>query len=127
VYGDGAPNEAFGLAANKNNQLTVQGWGKGNDFPSATNGVNGGFLVQSVVLDDNKTSHYRNGILIDNDSHTFSTDLKKLVIGAEIAGLGESSLSVSAALIYDRALDAAERSQVEDYLQNKYLGIDFIA
>ena len=127
VYGDGAPNETFGLVANKNNQLTVQGWGSGNDFPSTQNGVTGGFLVHSVVLANNVTSHYRNGVLIDSDTHTFNTDLKKLVLGAEIAGLGESQLNVAAALIYDRALSTAERSQVEDYLQNKYLGIDFIA
>jgi hypothetical protein len=65
-------------------------------------------------------------VLIDSDPHTFNTDLKKLVLGAEIAGLGESNLNVAAALIYDRALGVAERSQVEDYLQNKYLGGDFL-
>jgi hypothetical protein len=126
VYGDGAPNETFGLVANKTNQLTVQGWGSGNDFPSTANGVTGGFIVHSVVLANNVTSHYKNGVLIDSDPHTFNTDLKKLVLGAEIAGLGESNLNVAAALIYDRALGVAERSQVEDYLQNKYLGVDFL-
>jgi hypothetical protein len=127
VYGDGASNEAFGLVVNNNNQLTVQGWGKGNDFPSTQNGVTGGFLVQSVVLANNVTKHLRNGVLIDSDPHTFNTDLKKLVIGAEIKGLGESNLNVAAALIYDRALSLTEMNQVEDYLQSKYLGIDFIA
>ena len=38
-YGNGAPNEAFGLVVNGNNDLlTVQGWGAGNDFPSAETG-----------------------------------------------------------------------------------------
>ena len=46
--------------------------------------------------------------------------MKKLVLGAEIGGLGESQLEVAAALIYDRALDATERAQVESYLQQKY-------
>ena len=83
--------------------------------------------MQSVVLDDNVTSHYRNGVLIDSDTHAFNTDVKKLVLGAEIAGLGESQLEVAAALIYDRALDAAERAQVETYLQQKYIDADLFA
>ena len=83
--------------------------------------MTGGFLVQSVVLQNNVTSHYSNGVLIDSDTHTFNTDLKKLVIGAEIKGLGESQMAIGAVLIYNRALSATERAQVEAYLQNKYL------
>jgi hypothetical protein len=127
TYGDGAANEAFGLVADKNNKLMVQGWGAGNDFSSATDGVSGGFLVQSVVLKNNVTSHYRDGALIDSDTHTFNTDLQKLVLGAEIKGLGESQLEVAAALIYDRALDATERAQVETYLEAKYIDSDLFA
>ena len=127
VYGDGAANEAFGLVADKNNKLMVQGWGTGNDFSASADGVAGGFLVQSVVLQNNVTSHYRNGVLIDSDAHVFNTDLKKLVLGAEIKGLGESQLEVAAALVYDRALDATERAQVESYLQQKYIDADLFA
>ena len=82
--------------------------------------------MQSVVLDDNVISHYLNGVLIDSDPHAFNTDLKKLVIGAEIAGIGEAQLEVAAALVYNRALDATERAQVETYLQQKYVDGDFL-
>ena len=78
--------------------------------------------MQSVVLSNNVTSHYKNGTLIDSDTHTFNTDLKKLVLGAEIKGLGESQLAIGAVLIYNRALTATERGQVEAFLQTKYLG-----
>ena len=77
--------------------------------------------MQSVVLKNNVTSHYRNGVLIDSDAHVFNTDLKKLVLGAEIEGLGESQMEIGAVLIYNRALNAAERAAVEAYLQTKYL------
>ena len=98
------------LVADKNGNLAVQGWGSANDFPSGQNGVTGGFLVQSVVLKTNVTSHYRNGVLIDSDTHAFNTDLKKLVLGAEIKGLGESQMAIGAVLIYNRALNATERA-----------------
>ena len=121
VYGDGASNEAFGLVANSGGNLAVQGWGSGNDFSSGQNGVTGGFMVQSVVLENNRTFHYKNGAQIDTDPHTFNTDLKKLVLGAEIKGLGELQMAIGAVLIYNRALNATERGQVEAYLQSKYL------
>jgi hypothetical protein len=121
VYGDGASNEAFGAIANKDGNLAVQGWGSGNDFSSGQNGVTGGFMVQSVVLDDNVTSHYRDGVLIDSDAHTFSTDLQKLVLGAEIKGAGEAQLKLGAVLIYDRAVTETERLQIEDFLKTKYI------
>jgi VCBS repeat-containing protein len=127
VYGDGAKNETFGLMADKNGNLGIQGYGGANDFSSGQNGVAGGFLVQSVVLDDNVTSHYLNGTLIDSDPHVFKTDLRKLTIGGEIGGAGEARLEVAAALVYDRALDATERSQVENYLQSKYIDGDLFA
>ena len=122
VYGDGAANEAFGLVAAPDGKLTVQGYGAANNFKSGTDGVAGGFLVQSVVLKNNVASHYKNGVLIDTDTHTFATDLQKLVLGAEIKGAGESQMEISAVLIYNRALSAAEQAQTETYLQSKYVG-----
>ena len=126
AYGDGAANEAFGLITEKGGRLAVQGWGSGNDFKSGQNGVTDGFMVQSVVLSDDGMSHYRNGDLIDSDTHVFNTDPAKLVLGGEIAGLGESEMAISAALIFDRALTDDERVEVETYLQHKYLSEDFL-
>ena len=57
--------------------LTVQGYGGANDFASTTNGVTGGFLVQSAVLQNGTLRQYHNGALIDTDSHTFATDLER--------------------------------------------------
>ncbi len=126
VFGDNQLNQTFGLAAATDGDLMVQGYGPANDFPSTTEGVTGGFLVQSVVLEAGVTSHYRDGLLIDSDTHSFNTDLERLVIGEEIGGVGFSELNVAAVLVYDRALTDAERAQTELYLQTKYLdnGVD---
>ena len=122
AYGDGAKNEAFGLATNRSNQdLMVQGYGGVNDVTSDVDGPAQGWIVQSVVLDDNLVEHFLNGSLIDSQSHRYATDLKRVVMGAEIAGQGESQLDIAAGFIFDRALDEADRMAMEDYLESKYL------
>ena len=119
AYGDGAKNQTFGLTTTKTGSLMIQGYA--SDLPSTTDGVGGGFLVQSAVLANNKTFHYKNGVQIDSDSKTFATDVQKLILGAEIAGAGESQMKIASVLIYDRALTDMERRQVEDFLQAKYI------
>ena len=122
VYGDGEQNEAFGLVSKYGDEdLTVQGWGGRNDFDSNVDGPAQGWMVQSVVLDDDEFDHYRDGKRIDSGKHDFATDAERIVIGAEIAGLGESELEVGAALIYNRALTEPERMQVEEHLQTMYV------
>ena len=122
VYGNGAPNEAFGLTANsKNDSAQLQGWGASNDFASGFDAVAGAFFVQSAVLDSNTFSLYQNGFLIESNSHVFNTDPQSIMMGGEIAGLGESALYLAAVLIYDRALSEAERLDVEAYLQATYI------
>ena len=121
VYGDGASNEAFGLVTRKDGDLTVQGWGTRNDFDSNVDGQGAGWIVQSVVLDDNAFRHFLNGTQVGSGNHSFATDVQSLLLGGEIAGLGESSLEIAAAFIYDRALSDAERLDVEDYLHDIYI------
>ena len=83
----------------------LQGWGGANDFDSERRRPDARAGWCSRWCCENGTfSHYLNGTLIDSGTHTFATDLQKLIIGGEIAGLGESELEVGAALIYDRAL-----------------------
>ena len=88
VFGDNQSNQTFGLAASTGGNLMVQGYGGANDFASTTNGVNGGFLVQSAVLQAGTVRQYLNGALIDTDAHTYATDLERIVIGEEIGGEG---------------------------------------
>jgi len=122
AYGDGAANQTFGLVSSWNDEdLSVQGWGGGNDFDSNVDAVTPGWIVQSVVLSANDFDHYLNGSLIDSGTHTFNTDLQRLVLGGEIADLGESRLEIASALVYDRALTETERQDVESYLQNKFV------
>ncbi|MEH6832235.1 MAG: hypothetical protein V7661_15495, partial [Sulfitobacter sp.] len=77
-------------------------------------------------LDDDVFNQYLNGALIDNGTHQFNTDLQRLVLGEEIRGKGDSELEIGAVLIYDRALDEAERQQVETYLQLTYIDDAFL-
>lgn len=127
AYGDGAQNQTFGLVSSWDAEgLSVQGYGGSNDFDSGSDAVSEGWLVQSVVLEDDVFNHYLNGGLVDSDSHTFNTDLQRLVLGEEIRGKGESALDIGAVLIYDRALDEAERQEVESYLQLTYIDDTFL-
>ena len=126
AYGDGAGNQAFGLVADySGGDLGVQGWGGRNDFSTAIDAVGEGWMVQSVVLDDDVLEHFLDGAMIDSDTHRFKTDVQKLVIGGEIAGLGEAQMDVAAALMYDRALTDAERMSVETYLQQTFVDAGF--
>ena len=123
AYGNGAPDQAFGLIVNgANDNLTVQGWGSGNDDTSTVNGPNSGWIVQSVVMQDGGAfTHYVDGQVIDTGNNNFNTILNKIVIGEEIKGLGNAPMSVAAVLVYNRALTENERQQVETYLESTYI------
>jgi hypothetical protein len=125
AFGEGAPNEAFGLVTRSNDgRLAVQGWGTKNDFVSTSVGQGAGWLTQSVVLSSGTMSHYKDGTRIALKSHTYATDMSgansKIVIGQEIAGYGTTKMEVGAVLVYDRALSESERLQIESYLHSKY-------
>jgi glucose/arabinose dehydrogenase/PKD repeat protein len=127
AYGAGGLNQTFGLTADGGTgRLAVQGWGNRNDRTSSAPGVSAGWIVQSVVLGNSQVRHYRDGDLIDAWRQVYQTNLQaadsQWVIGGEIANLGFNRMSVAAVLLYDRALTDLERSQVEAYLQGKYLG-----
>ncbi len=119
-YGNPGPcNQTFGLIVRSNGNLTLQGWC--NDFVTSVKGTGAGWLSQSVVLDGNQFTHYKNGTAIGSGSHTFNTVANRIVIGAEIDSAPYIDVDVAAVLVYDRALDASERSAVEAYLHAKYL------
>jgi hypothetical protein len=124
--GNGADNEAFGLVAGTDGDLALQGWGAGNDFDSNVDGAGPGWLVQSVVLDNDVFTQYLNGVEIDTGAHVYNTGMQRLVLGAEISDLGESRVDIAAAFIFDRALTEPERMDMETYLQTNYIDDNFI-
>ncbi|MDB9527400.1 PQQ-dependent sugar dehydrogenase [Oscillatoria sp. CS-180] len=129
AYGAGASNETFGLVAGgKNDELGVQGWGRGNDFRSGEDAVgnNDGsigddWFIHSVRYDGTTLRHYRDDQLIDTANHQFATGVDKFVIGEEIAGIGFGALDVAAVLVYDKELNDTEHAQTLQYLTQKYL------
>ena len=129
AWGDGGNNEAFGLVVNgSRGQLTVQGWGGGNDFATGVPAIGDGdgstgddWFVHSAVYDGSVLRQYQDGVLIGTANHAFSTDLQRLVLGEEVSGRGFARMDVGALLIFDRALSGAERTSVETYLQERYL------
>ena len=69
VFGDDEANQTFGLtAAGASGNLAVQGYGGANDHASGTNGVAGGFLVQSAVLANGTLKQYKNCLLYTSPS-----------------------------------------------------------
>lgn len=114
-------NRAFGLIVDPAGKLTVQGWCE--DFRSTRAGTDQGWLVQSAKVEANVLSHYWNGKLIDQQSHSFNTDPNGvLVLGAELDSSPYLQMDVAAVLIYDHALTENERMAVDSYLRQKYLG-----
>ncbi len=122
AWGQTALNQAFGVVVSSGGDLMVQAWGSTNDKISATPGTGQGWLVQSTVVDSNSMSHFADGLLIDSFGHTYNTASNgKIVLGSELDGSPHLDMDVGAVLVFDRALTAAERQNVEGYLTNKYL------
>lgn len=120
----GAPqhNRAFGLVADANGDFAVQGWGSGNDFSSGVDAVGSEMVVQSATVQSGELTHYKDGVAIDSATHTFDTADDQLVVGAEMTPPPYLDMDVAALVVYDRALSATERQQVEAYLEDRYLG-----
>ena len=123
TYGSSACNESFGLVVSPNAKLTLQGFCLPNDFETVFTGTGVGWTMQSVVLAANTFSHYKDGLLIDSQAHVFATTMERMTLGGELDGDPLIGMDAAAILVYDRALDAAERQQVEWYLQQKYFGV----
>jgi hypothetical protein len=98
----------------------AQGWCGSSDHSSDEIGTGVGWMIQSIVHKSGVMSHYKDGVLIDTQSHNYNTVLTNLVLGGELADNKFMDMQVAAVLIFDRALDATEVQQVEAYLQNKY-------
>ncbi|EDX87629.1 PKD domain protein [Synechococcus sp. PCC 7335] len=125
TYGDNRKNRAFGAIVDSDGSLGVQGWGTSNDFDSGVAGTGSGWLMQEVIHDNGVMSHYKDGMLIDSQVHTYRTDVANgegLFIGSELDGTPFVDMNIAEVLIYDRALSDTERQQVEGYLQDKYFG-----
>ena len=120
AYGQRFRNRTFGTVVSAGGNYAVQKWGA-PDFESTVRATNQGWAVQSAIYDGATLSHFVGGNLIGTASHTFDTEPDKIVLGAELDGSPQLNMSVAAVLVYDRALSAPERSQVEAYLTAKYL------
>ncbi len=121
-YGTAGPDQAFGLVVrHPTGELALQGYGSGNDLISGELGIGAGWLVQSGVVSGTTGTLFKDGAQIGQYTNNFNTGNNRIVIGQELGGLGYVTMDVAAVLVYDRALDAGERAQVESYLQAKYL------
>ena len=121
AYGNNNSNDAFGLVvSNTDGKLTVQGWGGANDFKSTADGTGAGWIINSVILDSGAITHYLNNVVIDTQTHTYTTALQEIVVAANLSQTTYIDMQVAAFLLYDRALTPAEHTAVYDYLNAKY-------
>ncbi|MEM8946763.1 MAG: Ig-like domain-containing protein [Planctomycetota bacterium] len=125
AFGKANFNRAFGLVTDPNDgTLTVQSGVNAADLVSTAAGEGAGWLTHSVVVSNDVTTQYKDGVAIGSQTHTYQTRMdapnSRLVLGEELGGLGQSQMEFAAVLIYDRALTEIERLQVEDYLFTKY-------
>src|SRR5690606_27434185 len=110
----------FGLVVDPAGKLMVQRWCA--DYQTAVAGTGAGWLLHGAVLSGTTLTHYNDGAVIETRSGaSFSTRLSRIVVGAELDASPYLAMDVAAVLVYDRALPASERAQVEAYLREKYL------
>ncbi|MEM6253280.1 MAG: Ig-like domain-containing protein, partial [Cyanobacteria bacterium P01_D01_bin.156] len=122
TYGQTSRGRAFGLVVNESGNLGVQAWGSANDEFTSEAGTGQGWLVQSIKLESGSLTQYKDGNLIDTATVDYDTSLAQLLIGSELDGSPFLDMDVASVVTYDRALSEAERLQVENFLQNRYLG-----
>jgi len=72
------------------------------------------------VLNTDVLTHYKDGTQIATAPHVFDTVLSNMVLGAELSSGAYVDMQIATVLIYDRALSATERQQVDTYLRDKY-------
>ncbi|MEL7038730.1 MAG: PQQ-dependent sugar dehydrogenase [Cyanobacteria bacterium J06592_8] len=125
-YGRGSRDRTFGLMVGSDGDLKTKAWGRSGDADSNVDGTGEGFLSQSVILDNSTMDHYKDGALIDSQTHTYVTALDQIVLGADIDSRPYVDMNVAEVLVFDRALSETERQQIENYLQEKYLGSTFV-
>ena len=121
-YGAGSANQAFGVTVkHPTGELVLQGWGGGNDLVSTAPGIGSGWMTQGAVVQSGTGTLFKNGQQIAQWSHTYNTTLLRFVVGQEIANFGFVGMDVACILLYNRALSATERQNVQAYLESKYL------
>ena len=122
AYGNGANNQGFGsIVKHPTGELVLHGWGSGNDLVTTTPGLGAGWMITTATLNNSVGTLHKDNVQIGQWTHTYATALNRLSIGAEIKSLGYVAMDVAAVLIYNRALNATERGQVDAYLRNKYI------
>lgn len=125
AFGKANFNRALGLVTDASTgNLTVQSGVNAADLTSTEAGEGAGWLTQSVIVSADNVTHYKDGVAIGTQTHTYQTRMdapnSRLVLGEELGGLGQSQMEFAAVLIYNRALTEIERLQVENYLSSKY-------
>jgi hypothetical protein len=77
-------------------------------------------MLNEVVYENNTFRHFKDGVLINTGTHAFATTPTRFVLGAEIDTTPHVALEVAELLVYDRALSDSERSDMENYLIDRY-------
>ncbi|MEM1085023.1 MAG: Ig-like domain-containing protein, partial [Verrucomicrobiota bacterium] len=125
AYGTPLSDQAFGtIVTSPDGFLALQGFGSGNDLLTTEPGTGAGWLVQSAVHDTGTATLFKDGVQVGSPLvNAFNTTLSKIVIGEEIGNAGFATMNVAAVLVYDRALNASEQTQVQDFLFAKYFNL----
>lgn len=121
VWGDLTCNHAFGTAVDgREGNLAVQGWCPANDFSSTKLGKGAGFVTHAAVYNGTTVLQYLNGTQIGSNTHAFDTGSARVRLGVELNDRAKIDMDVAEVLVYNRALSATERGQVQSYLTERY-------
>ncbi|WP_084102716.1 PQQ-dependent sugar dehydrogenase [Demequina sp. NBRC 110051] len=121
TYGAPYTGEAWGPVRTSDGDLGIQGWGGAGDADSDSPADGEGWLVQSIVLDDDAWVHYRDGVEIDAGTQAYDTGADRIRLGAELNDNRKVAMDVAEILVYDRAVSPTEQAQIQDYFAQAYL------
>ncbi len=120
-YGSAACGDVFALGVASDGDLAIDDGCSTFDTIAAGDGA--GWLVQSAIVSTASVRHFSNGAQIGAPAAALTTTATGIALGSDLSGVLYCDMDVAAILVYDRALTEAERSQVEGYLELKYLGV----
>lgn len=122
----GSPREYCGLVDDERNIYLPSGGGSGAE--NAFRALIPRWNILSVVYDGSSERGFVNGVLKGVSHFTLDTPDAEVELGVRVTkdgNMGQAQASdgdFAEMLVYDRALNAAEQQQVENYLSRKWFG-----
>lgn len=122
IYGNASANQAYGVAMQgSSGKLVLGAHGVADTLVSDEDAVGQGWMILESNTKDGVSKLLKDGSEIASYNHDFDTVVTRIIVGGNISGSSSAEMEVACIFVYDKALDASERSEVISYINNTYL------